>query len=147
MITSRQGRTALTSVLSLVVIAGTALGIAGCATQSATQDPPCDEGAIRSALEARTTGIIGADESVFSIDDITCASGWAVAFPTIGVAEDVSITVTAVFRAEGESWVEVDRTADGVCGSLDTIEDPMNPAYPDDAQVPESIWRDACFTN
>ena len=147
MIKRNGGRAAFTLALPFMVIVGSALGVAGCTSQSAVEGPPCDEAAIRSALEAGTGGIIRADESVFSIDNITCTGEWAVAFPTIGVDEDVSITITTVFRAEGQSWVEVDRTADGVCGTSDPNEDPMNPAYPDDAQVPESLWQDACRTN
>jgi hypothetical protein len=126
------------------MVISSALGIAGCTSQSAVEGPPCDEAAIQNALKS---GADGSDESVFSIDDITCADGWAVAFPTVGVAEDVAVTITAVFRAEGQSWVEVDRSADGVCGTDNPNEDPMNPVYPDDAQVPESLWRDACRTN
>jgi hypothetical protein len=138
------GRAALTLTLPFIVIVGSALGVAGCTSQSAIEGPPCDEGAIQSALDA---SLGDSAESVFAIDDITCADGWAVAFPTVGAAEEEAITITAVFRAEGQSWVEVDRFNDEICGTYDPNEDVMNPAYPDDAQVPESLWRDACRTN
>jgi hypothetical protein len=130
--------------LPFLAIAGIALGIVGCSSQSAADGPPCNEVSIQSALDA---SLGDSAESVFAIDDITCADGWAVAFPTVGAVEDEAVTVTTVFRAEGASWVEMDRYNTGICGTDDPNEDPMNPAYPDDAEVPESLWRDACRTN
>ena len=131
-------------ILPLVVIFGGALGMTGCSSDTVAEGPPCDEAAIESALDA---GLGDSSESLFAIDGIACADGWAVAFPTIGATEEESITTTAVFRAEGASWVEMDRYNTGICGTYDPNEDPMNPAYPDDAEVPESLWRDACRTN
>ncbi len=143
--TIRKGmKSAVRLALPLMVLAGGALGIAGCSSDTTADGPPCDEGAIQSALDA---SLGDSAESVFAIDDITCADGWAVAFPTVGAAEEEAITITAVFRADGQSWVEVDRSGEGICGTYDPNEDVMNPAYPDDAQVPESLWRDACRTN
>lgn len=143
--TSRQGST--TSVrltMPLIVLAGGALGIAGCSSDSTTDGPSCDETAIQSALDS---GLGDSWGSVFAIDGIACADGWAVAFPTVGESEEQSITITTVFRAEGQSWVQVDRSEDGICGIHDPNEDPINPAYPSDAAVPESLWQQACRTN
>jgi len=130
--------------LPLIVLAGGALGIAGCSSDSNAEGPVCDEAAIQTALDA---GLDDSWGSVFAIDDIACADGWAVAFPTVGEVEEQAVTITTVFRAEGQSWVQVDRSEDGVCGTYDPNEDPIDPAYPSDAAVPESLWRDACRTN
>jgi len=64
-------------------------------------------------------------------DSFTCADGWAYAFVNVG-SGDEQVTVTKVFEAEGQFWVEKDRAT--VC------------AGPGD-QVPASIYRDACETN
>lgn len=144
MINRRRSHAAVRFALPILAIVGGALAVTGCSSDTAADTPPCDEAAIQSALDA---SLDGSTESVFAIDDITCADGWAVAFPTLGVIESEAVTVTAVFRADGQSWVEVDRSGEGICGAYDPNEDVMNPAYPDDAQVPESLWRDACRTN
>ncbi len=143
--TYRQGfTTTIRLTMPLVVLAGGALGIAGCSSDSGAAAPPCDEAAIQSALDA---GLEDSWGSVFAIDDIACADGWAVAFPTVGESEEFAITITTVFRAEDQSWDLVDRSEDGVCGAYDPKEDPTNPVYPSDAAVPESLWQQACQTN
>ena len=101
----------------------------------------CDEASLSEAI----TGVLdaGSDgEKLFSLDGFECADGWAATFPTVGTAEDNAYTMTMVFEAEGQFWVEKDRGE--VCGTqnMDDLQ-----AYPDDAQVPEAIYQPACNTN
>ena len=105
--------------------------------------PACDEATIQRAIEE---SLAGTESSLVDIEGVECADGWAVAFPTVRdpIFED-GITGTMVFRAEGDTWIDQDPR--DVCGTYDPERDPVNPAYPDDAQVPEAIWLPACNTN
>ena len=84
----------------------------------------------------------GDGETLFSLDGLECADGWAATFPTIGTTEDNAVTETWVFEAEGQFWIQRDRN--DVCGTQDAND---SQAYPADAQVPEPIYQDACNTN
>jgi hypothetical protein len=127
---------------SVLVVAS--LGIVGCGSMSEeSSGPACDEATIQRAIEE---SLAGTESSLVDIEGVECADGWAVAFPTVRdpIFED-GITGTMVFRAEGDTWIDQDPR--DVCGTYDPERDPVNPAYPDDAQVPEAIWLPACNTN
>ena len=142
-------------LLATTVAAGaTIAALAGCSS-SASEDAAstadatsvggmatCDDATLRADTEALLTSQDDGS-NLYSFDDLECADGWAVAFPTIGPTEDEAYTYTQVFQAEGQFWVPVtDRTT--VCGTRDAED---SAAYPSDAQVPESIWQSACNTN
>lgn len=124
------------------------LGASACSAETSTAEPPCDEASIRQALEASLSAADSdLDGTLVSIDGFQCADGWAVAFPTLdGFAGDVAVTTTAVLKAQDQEWAVVPSRI-AVCGTYGPTGDPMNPTYPDDAQVPESIWMPACNTN
>lgn len=135
-----------------VPIAAAALVLTGCSGGDSSTDEStsvggmavCDETTLASAVEeylaANPDG-----ELLLSFDGFECADGWAVTFPTVGLAEndEGAYTYTQVFQAEGQFWIPItDRNT--VCGTTD-VEDPS--AYPSDSQVPASIWQSACNTN
>ena len=130
--------------LAAAVLIVTSFGFAGCSlTSQESSGPACDETTIQRAIEA---SLAGSESTLVDIEGVECADGWAVAFPTIGEPDfEYGITGTMVFRAEGDTWIDQDRRE--VCGAYDPERDPVNPAYPDDAQVPEAIWLPACNTN
>jgi len=104
--------------------------------------PACDAVTITPAVITA----IGQDQALVRLGGVGCVDGWAVVAPTIGPpdgSEDGQIDITLLFRAQGGSWVEQDRTA--VCGTLPTSGG--SPAYPTDTEVPLSLWRGACQTN
>jgi len=101
----------------------------------------CSETAIRAGLE-------GYDDTIVSVDGFQCEDGWAVA--SLSVADDPDDpdemrAGIAVLEAEGQFWIPKDQG--DVCGSLPEIDDNGQPIYPDDAQVPASLWPLACWSN
>jgi hypothetical protein len=135
--------TPLHAIVTAAMVTGALLGSAGCSSdEGATSGPACDDAAIAQAIE---TSLMGTNESVLALEGVSCSGEWAVGFPAVAVGE-MDFIITSVLRAEADSWVVVaDRNE--VCGTLDPAGDVENPAYPSDAQVPEAIWRDACYTN
>jgi hypothetical protein len=138
---SRKRRHAGLAAAALVIAS---FGFAGCgSTNDESSGPACDEATIQRAIEA---SLAGSESTLVDIEGVECADGWAVAFPTISEPDfEYGITGTMVFRAEGDTWIPQDRRE--VCGTYDPAGDPENPAYPNDAQVPEAIWLPACNTN
>lgn len=129
-----------------------ATALAGCSSDdssSASSAEPskvgassvCDDATITSAIQ-QSLDAEGAGAKVFSLGDLTCADGWAVAMPTLGADEATAITETSVLQAEGQFWLVKDRMV--VCGTTDAA-DPE--AYPADAEVPESLYAEGCLTN
>ena len=150
------------STIAIAALAAISVGgLAACSSSSSTsEESPAEVSTAASAEESMVGGTAACDkaaftqamddqlaaedngEKLFSIDDFQCADGWAVVFPTVGASEENSYTITAVFEAEGQFWIPKDRMK--VCGTQN-MDDPT--AYPDDAQVPESIYQPACNTN
>jgi hypothetical protein len=139
---------------AVLVLALGSLGIAGCSSsgESAASSPAptesviggtatCDEATLRAAVEAAMKES-DPSMSIFSVDGVECADGWAVLFPTIGTTEENAVTVTEVLQAEGQFWLVKDRQE--VCG---TPVDGDPTAVPADSQVPAAIYQPACNTN
>lgn len=129
------------TALSVSVLAGCSSSDSTSGEESVGGMAVCDEAtlsdAIRSNLEADGQGA-----ELISFDGLNCLDGWAATFPTIGTSDEDAVTVTQVFQAEGQFWILKDRAE--VCGTYNP-DDPL--AYPEDSQVPEGIWQDACNTN
>ena len=113
--------------------------LAGCSTGPETA--ACDADAITAAARA---GLAADGENLLSVDPFACDGTFAYTWATVGDANDseTHVQVTLVFESRDGAWVEVDREA--VCGTLDTQNLQARPA---DAQVPESIWKNACLTD
>lgn len=133
----------LISVLSLGVAAGCGNGDDESSTtmQLVGGMATCDA---ESLLAAANAGAPSGITYELSASEFECADGWAVAFPDEVDASDpdVPITVTMVFEAEGQFWIQKDRM--DVCGTYDES-DPNK--RPDDAQVPAKLFEKACRTN
>lgn len=101
----------------------------------------CDDATITATLE-EALAAEGAGNQLFSLDGLECGDGWAVAFPTVGPEESNAITITTIFEAEGQFWIQ--KNPADVCGTID-MNDPA--AYPSDALIPESLYQAGCQTN
>jgi len=138
----------ITGGTTLIALAMLSMGLTACSSsEDSATDPTvggmavCDEATLSAAISDNLVAT-GSEASLLSLDGFTCRDGWATTFPTIGTDAETAITVTEVFQAEGEFWILKDRSE--VCGTTD-MNDPT--AYPEDSQVPEGIWQDACQTN
>jgi len=110
-------------------------GSGGADSGIVTGSAECDRTSMQEAVQSWSDAF-GGGEAVELPDgsgSFRCADGWAVAFPEAGPSE-TAVTVTAVFEAEGQFWVPKDRSE--VCGDSAA-----------EAEVPESLYRDACQTN
>lgn len=115
------------------------LGIAACGGGSSPSNgPACDA---ESLLAAANANVSNETDKASAMNDVACEGDFAVGFATMG-SGDGEIEVTDVFRAVDGAWSLVDRNA--VCGTIDLNAPAERPA---DAQVPESIWVQACNSN
>ena len=101
----------------------------------------CDDATISATIE-ESLAAEGQGNQLFSLDGLECGDGWAVAFPTVGPEESNAITITTIFEAEGQFWIQ--KNPADVCGTID-MNDPA--AYPSDALIPESLYQAGCQTN
>ena len=98
--------------------------------QIVTGSAQCNQAELAKAVEGwgqsqKTKAVLPAEPVSYQ-----CADGWAVAFPNVGPAAE-EVTVTLVFEAEGQFWVEKDRSK--ICGK--------------DSPVPDKLYKSACQTN
>lgn len=98
----------------------------------------CSQNALANTIEAG----LSKGTVLVSVDSFACKDGWAYAFATTGDGKGHDITQTFVFEAEGQFWIPKDRSK--VCGTINVNAPATRPA---DAQVPASIWPQACNTN
>lgn len=130
---------------STALIAATALiSLSACSSDSEPSVggmTTCDDATITAALE-EALAAEGQGNQLFSLDGLECGDGWAVAFPTVGPEESNAITITTIFEAEGQFWIQ--KNPADVCGTID-MNDPS--AYPSDALIPESLYQAGCQTN
>ena len=91
----------------------------------------CDQATFDTLVEAwgKTQG----SSATLANGAFTCADGWVVMTPTVGDGGDGYDTVL-VAEAEGPIWAVMDRGK--VCGTSES-----------DAQVPASLYKDACTTS
>jgi hypothetical protein len=115
--------------------------LAGCSTDdegpgSATgaTGAACDPGALSGAL-----GIVLQESrmTVDSIDGFECADEWAVVQASVSGEQVPSFSEQYLFVARDSAWVL--RSPEGACGSVDD-----SGIRPSDADVPESLWEQAC---
>ena len=141
---SRIGRV-LTASLGCVVL------LASCRSAqepALLTDAECSTEVITAAAEASWAGNPAQANEVLGV---TCAGDWALA--TIDFVDTDPSDVAAnggvapvtegtlLFHYDGVQWSP--NAGNDVCGTADMSTDP--PGYPDDAQVPEALWREACW--
>ena len=132
-------RTPARTPIAVVGVVTLALGLAACGggSDSGSAAPACDA---QTLLDAANADLAEGDTVAESIDTFTCEGEWAVAFPIAGGPDGYEYT--NVYRVVDGAWVVQDRVA--VCGTFD-VNAPGT--RPEDAQVPESLWQQACNTN
>lgn len=141
---SRIGR-----VLTVAVSGAVLLASCSPANESAPlADAECSTEVITAAAEASWAGNPAQANEVLGV---TCAGDWALA--TIDFVDTDPSDVAAnggvapvtegtlLFHYDGAQWSP--NAGNDVCGTADMSTDP--PGYPDDAQVPEALWREACW--
>ncbi|CAB4863816.1 MAG: hypothetical protein F2793_01765 [Actinobacteria bacterium] len=82
--------------------------------------------------------------NVFTLETLTCDSGWAVAAGTLGDGSTASdapqgAPTSYVFEAEGQFWVPQDKAK--VCGTPDAANPTTAPA---DATIPPALYAAGC---
>lgn len=146
------------SISAAAVLASVALVLGACGSAESTGTPssgttsmpPCTTELITAVAEASWSDNPDQANEVLGV---TCAGDWALAiinFVDTNSADvaanggEVPVTEgTLLFHFDGQAWGS--NAGNDVCGTADMSTDP--PAYPDDAQVPEAIWREACWTS
>jgi hypothetical protein len=93
------------------------------------------------AAATEAAAALGAD-NVFTLSDLQCADGWAVATGILGTgstaaSEPEGAPTSFVFQAEGQFWVPQDKAK--VCGS-----DPTATTAPADATIPADLYMAGC---
>lgn len=134
---------------------GMAVLMGGCATAqqpettpTAAASPACSAEVITAVAEASWAGNPAQENVVLGV---TCAGDWALATIDFVNTEPTDVAAnggvaavtegTLLFHFDGQQWGP--NAGNDVCGTADMSTDP--PAYPADAQVPEEIWRAACW--
>lgn len=101
----------------------------------------CTQEALQSSVDEAAKAL-GAD-NVFSIDNVSCADGWAVVSGILGPANAPSAgpqgaPTPLIFQQEGQFWIPKEAAA--VCGTTDGNN------YPADAEIPEALYTEGCLT-
>lgn len=139
----------VTAVMLGTVCVVTVLSACANAGDSASAtDPACSAEVITAVAEESWSGNPAQANEVLGV---TCSGEWALATinfidtdPTDVAANGGEAPVTEgtlLFHFDGKAWGP--NAGNDVCGTADMSTDP--PAYPDDAQVPEDLWRQACW--
>lgn len=132
-----QNRTGAKLAAALVVsmlAAGCSTDDAGTLPASGASGAECDPGAFSTAL-----GVVLQDSlmTVDSINGFECADGWAVVQATVSAEQVPSIDEQYLFVERDAAWML--RSPEGSCGTL-----AADGVRPSDANVPESLWEQAC---
>ena len=135
--------TRVSTAIGLAVV--TAASLAACSSSSTSEATSAAASMVGGTTECTTEAVgpaateaakvLGAD-NVFTLEDLQCADGWAVASGILGPkdapADGPQGTPTSfVFEAEGQFWVPKDKTK--VCGT-----DAAS------SEVPESLYESGC---
>lgn len=119
----------LSAGVPLALVVG--LSVIGCSETPGSAD--CDV----VGLEHEIDHIVGeAGLQVQSLDDVTCADGWALVQATVGGSGIPSVSEPYLFAASNGIWVL--KAPETACGS---ITDANRPA---DAEVPPALWDLVC---
>ena len=146
---------ALLGAAALAIAGLSACSSGGTATEattaaSATASPiggmtTCDKAALDSSVQAAAVAL-GAD-NVFTIDNVECASGWAVVTGILGAADAPAdgpqgAPTSFIFEAEGQFWIP--KAVADVCGT--PWPNTSGSDAPADALIPADLYASACLT-
>ncbi|MCH9733881.1 MAG: hypothetical protein K0U78_04925 [Actinomycetia bacterium] len=142
-----------------VALAGLAVGCASSpessapASESAEASPPSPTSSSQRATVGGMTSCTKAElaeaatgaaqamgaEKVYTINDLTCADGWAVTAGILANSSDPSMgaPTSFVFEQEGQFWVLQDKAK--VCGTM-----PTSTIAPSDATIPAALFVPGC---
>lgn len=125
------------SATTLVLVsAATACSSSGSNLTIGPDSASCDAATLMNAMKD-AVGAGGA--RVDAIEGFTCADGWALVRATVsGNGMGAAVSGEYIFETEGSFWIM--RVPTDVCGTVAT----GSTAAPADAQVPTSLWADAC---
>jgi hypothetical protein len=115
----------------------------------AAQSPPAESPATvggmtectKQALAEPATGAATAlgPDNLYSVDELTCADGWAVTSGLLSSKSNPSMgaPTSFVFEQEGQFWVPKDKKL--VCGT-----NPVTTTPPADAEIPAALFLAGC---
>jgi hypothetical protein len=140
--------------LTIGLVAVAASTLAACSSGSTSSDAasPAATASMVGGMTECTEEIVGAAateaaialgaDNVFTLDNLACSNGWAVASGILGsgsTADDApeGAPTSFIFQAEGQFWVPQDKSK--VCGS-----DPAATTAPADATIPADLYTAGC---
>ena len=139
------GLVAMTATTLVACSSGSTSSVAGSGAASATPSvvggmTECTEEIVGAAATEAAVAL-GAD-NVFTLQDLQCSEGWAVATGILGTgstaaSEPEGAPTSFVFEAEGQFWVPQDKSK--VCGT-----DPAATTAPADATIPADLYMAGC---
>ena len=140
--------------LTIGLVAVAASTLAACSSGSTSSDAasPAATASMVGGMTECTEAIVGpaateaaialGADNVFTLDNLACSNGWAVASGILGsgsTADDApeGAPTSFIFQAEGQFWVPQDKSK--VCGS-----DPAATTAPADATIPADLYTAGC---
>jgi hypothetical protein len=136
--------------LALAAAAMATSALAACSSSGSTAESTgpsmvggmteCTEAAVGAAAEEAAKAL--GPDNVFTMENLQCSEGWAVATGTLGTGSTDAnapqgVATSFVFQAEGQFWVPQDKAK--VCGS-----DPAATTAPADATIPADLYLAGC---
>ena len=149
-----------TSTITIGLTGLALVGLSGCGTDSAqpaasgtsattvtvtsTASSPMVGGMTECTKEAlaqpatQSAEALGAG-NVYTVDDVTCADGWAVTSGLLASKDNpqMGAPTSFIFEQEGQFWIPKDKSA--VCGT-----DPTTTTAPADAVIPTALFVVGC---
>ena len=100
----------------------------------------CDKAALDSSVQAAAVAL--GPDNVFTIDNVECASGWAVVTGILGAADAPAdgpqgAPTSLIFEAEGQFWIP--KAVADVCGTASGSD------VPADALIPADLYQSGCL--
>ena len=143
--------------LTLGLVAVAASTLAACSSDSTTSEAtsaatPAATASMVGGMTECTEALVGpaateaaialGADNVFTLDNLACSNGWAVASGILGSGstdDDApeGAPTSFIFQAEGQFWVPQDKSK--VCGS-----DPAATTAPADATIPADLYTAGC---
>jgi hypothetical protein len=125
-----------------------ALAVSGLSACSGSNEPAGTSGATAAMTECTKTALtqpateaaraLGPD-NLYTVDELTCADGWAVTSGLLSSEDNPSMgaPTSFVFEQVGQFWVLKDKRM--VCGT-----DPVTTTPPADAEIPAALFLAGC---
>ena len=78
-------------------------------------------------------------DNIYTVDDLSCADGWAVTSGILASKEnpEMGAPTSFVFEQQGQFWIPKDKAA--VCGT-----NPTTTTAPADAEIPTDLFMAGC---